>query len=181
MNGQREDNNNYLIEGITATDYNVAELTTTPLPSPDVIQEFKVQTSLYDATQGRNGGGNINAILKSGTNKIHFDAYEFFRNDALDSNTFFQNAAGVKRGDLKQNIFGGSGGGPLGSEGKFGYFFGNYQGSRQRSGIDNGTIISTTFPILPAVRDQASLLSSVLWQHDDADRSCGARPPEFQE
>jgi hypothetical protein len=157
VNGQREDNNNYLIEGITATDYNVAELTTTPLPSPDVIQEFKVQTSLYDATQGRNGGGNINAILKSGTNKIHMDAYEFFRNDALDSNTFFQNAAGVARGDLKQNIFGGSGGGPLGSEGKFGYFFGNYQGSRQRSGIDNGTIISTTFPILPAVRDQASL------------------------
>ncbi len=157
VNGQREDNNNYLIEGITATDYNVAELTTTPLPSPDVIQEFKVQTSLYDATQGRNGGGNINAILKSGTNKIHFDAYEFFRNDALDANTFFQNAADVRRGELKQNIFGGSGGGPLGSEGKFGYFFGNYQGSRQRSGIDNGTIISTTFPILPAVRDQASL------------------------
>ena len=68
VNGQREDNNNYLIEGISATDYNVAELTNTPLPNPDVIQEFKVQTSLYDASQGRNGGGNINAILKSGTN-----------------------------------------------------------------------------------------------------------------
>src|SRR5580704_2118513 len=68
VNGQREDNNNYLIEGISATDYNVAELTTTPLPNPDVVQEFKVQTSLYDASQGRNGGGNINAILKSGTN-----------------------------------------------------------------------------------------------------------------
>ena len=56
-NGQREDNNNYLIEGISATDYNVAELTTTPLPSPDVIQEFKVQTSLYDASQGRTAAG----------------------------------------------------------------------------------------------------------------------------
>ena len=64
VNGQREDNNNYQIEGITASDYNVAELTNTPLPSPDVVQEFKVQTSLYDATQGRNGGGNINAVLK---------------------------------------------------------------------------------------------------------------------
>jgi len=50
VNGQREDNNNYLIEGISATDYNVAQLTNTPLPNPDVIQEFKVQTSLYDAT-----------------------------------------------------------------------------------------------------------------------------------
>ncbi|MGB9403628.1 MAG: carboxypeptidase-like regulatory domain-containing protein, partial [Candidatus Acidiferrales bacterium] len=90
VNGQREDNNNYLIEGISATDYNVAELTNTPLPSPDVVQEFKVQTSLYDASQGRNGGGNINAILKSGTNSIHFDAYEFFRNNILNANNFFQ-------------------------------------------------------------------------------------------
>src|SRR5579871_5280599 len=71
VNGQREDNNNYLIEGISATDYNVAELTNTPLPNPDVIQEFKVQTSLYDASQGRNGGGNVNAILKSGTRNYH--------------------------------------------------------------------------------------------------------------
>jgi len=67
VNGQREDNNNYLIEGISATDYNVAQATNVPLPNPDTIQEFKVQTSLYDASQGRNGGGNVNAILKSGT------------------------------------------------------------------------------------------------------------------
>ena len=64
VNGQREDNNNYLIEGISATDYNVAQATYIPLPNPDVIQEFKVQTSLYDASQGRNGGGNVNAILR---------------------------------------------------------------------------------------------------------------------
>src|SRR3984893_4489284 len=62
VNGQREDNNNFLIEGISATDYNVAQATYVPLPNPDVIQEFKVQTSLYDASQGRNGGGNVNAI-----------------------------------------------------------------------------------------------------------------------
>src|SRR5207237_5547727 len=85
VNGQREDNNNYLIEGISATDYNVAELTNTPLPSPDVVQEFKVQTSLYDATQGRNGGGNINAILKSGTKSFHGSLFEFFRKDILNA------------------------------------------------------------------------------------------------
>src|SRR6266849_2750255 len=61
VNGQREDNNNFLIEGISATDYNVAQAKYVPLPNPDVIQEFRVQTSLYDA-QGRNGGGNVNAI-----------------------------------------------------------------------------------------------------------------------
>jgi hypothetical protein len=87
VNGQREDNNNYLIEGISATDYNVAQATYVPLPNPDVIQEFKVQTSLYDASQGRNGGGNVNAILKSGTRQFHGDAYEFFRNDVSTPTT----------------------------------------------------------------------------------------------
>ncbi len=75
VNGGREDNNNYLIDGITVADYAFGELTYTPLPSPDAIQEFKVSTSLYDATQGRNGGGNINASLKSGTNHFHGDLW----------------------------------------------------------------------------------------------------------
>ena len=70
VNGGREDNNNYLIEGISVADYSFGELTYTPLPNPDSIQEFKVSTSLYDATSGRNGGGNINATLKSGTAKF---------------------------------------------------------------------------------------------------------------
>lgn len=156
VNGQREDNNNYLIEGISASDYNVAELTNTPLPSPDVVQEFKVQTSLYDATQGRNGGGNINAILKSGTRNFHGSLFEFFRNTKLDANEWFNKRSQIDRGlsntrpDIKQNIFGGSLGGPLGREAKFGYFFINYQGTRQRSGLSNGTIISTTLPVLPS-------------------------------
>ena len=93
VNGQREDNNNYLLEGISATDYNVAQSYYVPLPNPDVIQEFRVQTSLYDASQGRNGGGNINAILRSGTRQLHGDAYEFFRNDALNANEYFHNAS----------------------------------------------------------------------------------------
>src|SRR5258707_950665 len=94
VNGQREDNNNFLIEGISATDYNVAQATYVPLPNPDVIQEFKVQTSLYDASQGRDGGGNVNAILKSGTKSFHVDVYEFFRNDVLNANEFFLNRQG---------------------------------------------------------------------------------------
>jgi hypothetical protein len=156
VNGQREDNNNYLIEGISATDYNVAELTNTPLPNADVIQEFRVQTSLYDATQGRNGGGNINAILKTGTRQFHGDAYEFFRNNVLNANDYFLNASGQSRPVLKQNIFGGSLGGPVGSE-KLGFFFVNYQGTRQRSGLSPGTFISTILPAIPADRSVASL------------------------
>src|SRR6267378_820868 len=158
VNGQREDNNNYLIEGISATDYNVAQATYVPLPNPDVIQEFKVQTSLYDASQGRNGGGNVNAILKSGTREFHGDLYEFFRNDILNANDYFLNAAVQKRPPVKQNIFGGSLGGPVGRE-KYGFFFVNYQGTRQRSGLSPGTFISSNIPLLPVDRSPASLES----------------------
>ncbi len=156
VNGQREDNNNFLIEGISATDYNVAQATYVPLPNPDVIQEFKVQTSLYDASQGRNGGGNVNAILKSGSRSYHGDVYEFFRNDVLNANDFFLNRQGQARPSVKQNIFGGSVGGPVVKE-KLGYFFVNYQGTRQRSGLSPGTFISTNIPSLPTDRSAASI------------------------
>ena len=156
VNGQREDNNNFLIEGISATDYNVAQATYVPLPNPDVIQEFKVQTSLYDASQGRNGGGNVNAILKSGSREYHGDLYEFFRNDVLNANDFFLNRQGQARPVVKQNIFGASVGGPALKE-KAGFFFVNYQGTRQRSGLSPGTFISSTIPSLPADRSDASI------------------------
>jgi hypothetical protein len=156
VNGQREDNNNFLIEGISATDYNVAQATYVPLPNPDVIQEFKVQTSLYDASQGRNGGGNVNAILKSGSRSYHGDVYEFFRNDVLNANDFFLNRNGQVRPSVKQNIFGASLGGPVVKE-KLGYFFVNYQGTRQRSGLSPGTFISTDIPSLPLDRSEGSI------------------------
>src|SRR6266852_5986679 len=161
VNGQREDNNNYLIEGISATDYNVSQSTNVPLPNPDVIEEFKVQTSLYDASQGRNSGGNVNAILKSGTKSFHGDAYEFFRNDVLNANEFFLNSAGQKRPSIKQNIFGGSLGGPVVAE-KFGFFFVNYQGTRQRSALSPGTQINNpAFPSLPTDRSAASIAAAL--------------------
>jgi Carboxypeptidase regulatory-like domain/TonB dependent receptor len=157
VNGQREDNNNYLIEGISATDYNVAQATNVPLPNPDTIQEFKVQTSLYDASQGRNGGGNVNAILRSGTHDIHGDVYEYFRNDVLNANEFFLNASSQPRPPVKQNIFGGSIGGPVVKD-KLGFFFVNYQGTRQRSALSPGTEINNpALPILPDDRSAANL------------------------
>ena len=157
VNGQRQDNNNYLLEGISVTDLRNSELFNTPLPSPDAVQEFKVQTSLYDATEGRNGGGNINAVLKSGTSRWHGSAFEFFRNDVLNANEYFQSQDGQPRPAVKQNLFGGSLGGPLGHASKAGYLFVNYQGTRQESGLSAGTIISTVLPVLPSDRSAASL------------------------
>jgi hypothetical protein len=156
VNGGREDNNNYLIDGISVADYSFGELTYTPLPNPDAIEEFKVSTSLYDATQGRNGGGNINASLKSGTSIFHGDAWEYFRNTALDAHDYFLGKVVVK-----QNIFGGDFGGPVGPKAKLGYFYVNYQGTRQRSGASPGTFINTTIPYVPLPdRQSASLLAS---------------------
>ncbi len=156
VNGGREDNNNYLIEGVSASDYSFGELTYTPVPNPDSIQEFKVGTSLYDATQGRNGGGNINAILKSGTSAFHGDLWEYFRNSDLDAEDFF-----LGKFQLKQNIFGGDFGGPVLEKAKLGYFYVNYQGTRQRSGDSLGTYISgALLTALPTARDCTTLVNT---------------------
>jgi Carboxypeptidase regulatory-like domain len=93
VNGQRPTNNNFQLEGVNANDVNLPVLDNLPLPNPDTIQEFKTQTSLYDASSGRNGGGNVQVNLKSGTAHYHGDAYEFFRNNVLNANDFFFNAA----------------------------------------------------------------------------------------
>jgi len=157
VNGQRQDNNNYLLDGISVPDLRNSQLFNTPLPSPDAVQEFKVQTSLYDATEGRNGGGNINAVFKTGSARWHGSIFEFFRNDVFNANEYFQAREGQPRPVVKQNLFGGSVGGPLGNQGKGGYLFLNYQGTRQRSGLSPGTIISTVLPVLPSDRSAASL------------------------
>lgn len=157
VNGQRQDDNNYLLDDISVSDRRNSELLNTPLPSPDAVEEFKVQTSLYDATEGRNGGGNINAVLKSGTLRWHGSAFEFFRNDALNANEYFQKRQGQPRPVVKQNLFGGSLGGPIGHEGKGGFLFANYQGTRQVSGLSPGATISTVIPVLPSDRSAASL------------------------
>jgi Carboxypeptidase regulatory-like domain len=167
VNGGREDNNNYLIEGISASDYAFGELTYTPLPNPDSIDEFKVSTSLYDASQGRNGGGNVNATLKSGSLKYHGDLWEYFRNTSLDAEDYFLGKVVVK-----QNIFGGDFGGPVGPGAKLGFFYVNYQGTRQRSGDSPGTYINTSIPVLPTARDQTTLINTFF-----CGAACGGATP----
>ena len=93
VNGQRPTNNNFQLEGVNANDVNLPILDNIPLPNPDTVEEFKTQTSLYDASSGRNRGGNVQVNLKSGTSHYHGDAYEFFRNNVLNANDFFFNAA----------------------------------------------------------------------------------------
>jgi hypothetical protein len=119
-----------------------------PIPSPDAIGEFKVQTSTYDASYGRNPGANVNLITKSGTNQLHGSLFEFFRNEDLNANSFFQNLyGGGTQQILKQNQFGGTAGGPVKKDKLF--FFGSYQGTRMRNGIAPGGSESTLLPPIP--------------------------------
>lgn len=125
--------NNYILDGIDNNNDEVDFLNGTAyvsLPPPDAIQEFKIQTSNFSAEFGRAGGAVVNAAIKSGTNQFHGTAWEYLRNDKLDANGFFQNAAGLKKGELRRNEYGGSVGGPIFRNKTF--FFGDYNGIRIR-------------------------------------------------
>ncbi len=145
VNGQRTTSNSVRINGVDANSVGTNSTPNIAVPATDSLQEFVVQTSLYDASQGRNAGGNVEAITKSGGARYHGNIYEFLRNDALNANDFFLNAAGRPRPVLTRNQFGGTIGGPVVREKAF--FFASYQGTRERNGASLNN--SLTFPVIP--------------------------------
>jgi hypothetical protein len=154
VNGQRGTANNLVINGIDANNLGSNNFSTVPIPAPDTIEEFRVQTSLYDASQGKTSGGNVNVLTKGGGPEYHGELYEFFRNDDLNANSFFFNRSGTPRAELRQNQFGGNFGGPVPKVSKT-FFFGSYEGTRQINGL-SGAIIGR-FPVLPAQRTRANI------------------------
>ncbi|MBA3247694.1 MAG: TonB-dependent receptor [Pyrinomonadaceae bacterium] len=154
VNGARVTNNNFQINGIDANSMGTNSAPSLSVPAPETIQEFKVQTSLYDATFGRSGGGNVQAITKAGTNEYHGGLYEFFRNEALNANNPFLKAAGVERPVLKRNVFGGLIGGPIREDKMF--FFASYQGTRERNGASPINSLSSNILITPGLTDDRS-------------------------
>ena len=138
VNGAREDSNNFLLDGIYNGDPKLNTFGATP--PVDAIQEFEVVTSAYDASFGRNAGGQVNVVTKSGTNVLHGSAYEFFRNGALDARNFFA-PSGESKPQYQRNQFGASLGGPIRKDRTF--FFGDYEGRRVREGITEVTNVPT--------------------------------------
>ncbi len=145
-NGSRGDQNNYLMDGSSVVNYvsgTASQSGSFPgiaIPNPDSIAEFKVQTSQYDASSGRNPGANVEVVTKSGTNSFHGDVWEYNRNNFFNANDYFYKQTEVQVLDepnapqtLKQNTFGGTIGGPIKKDKLF--FFGSYQGLRQVNGI----------------------------------------------
>ena len=131
VNGSRSTSNSVVINGTDANSIGTGSTPNLAVPATDSLDEFIVQTSQYDASQGRVAGGIIAAVTKSGTNSFHGNLYEFFRNTALDANNYFLNASAVPRPPYHRNQFGGTLGGPLVKDRM--WFFVSYQGSRERN------------------------------------------------
>ncbi len=147
INGQREFANAFIVNGSDSEeDVNMG---TAIIPNLDSIEEFRILTSNFDAEYGEFSGGQINVITKSGTNSFHGDVFEFLRNTDLDARNYFS----PTRGTFIQNQFGGTFGGPI-KKNKI-FFFSDYQGTRQRQGVDTGLI-----PV-PSAQDRAGDLSDL--------------------
>jgi Carboxypeptidase regulatory-like domain/TonB-dependent Receptor Plug Domain len=142
VNGQRSTSNNVIIDGTQVNSPGTNSTPSLTVPPPDAIDQFIVQTSMYDASQGRNSGGNVAVVTKSGTNRFHGNLFEYFRNDALNANDFFLNETGRPRPELKRNQFGFTLGGPIIHDRTF--FFVAYQGTRERNGTSPTYSLGTT-------------------------------------
>lgn len=123
----------------------------------DTIQEFRVSTSAFGAEYGRNAGGVVSAVTKSGTNNLHGTLFHFLRNDNLDAAQWEDNAFGREQPEFKRNQFGGTVGGPIVRDKTF--FFGSYEGVRERLGtttvdgvpneaVRQGTVAASVRPYL---------------------------------
>ncbi len=146
VNGQRTTSNSVKINGIDANSIGTNSTPNLAVPSTESLQEFIVQTSLYDASNGRNAGGNVEAVTRSGGNDFHGNIFYFLRNKALNANEPFIKARGLERPILTRNQFGGTLGGRIVRDKAF--FFFSYQGTRERNGLSLSN--SLTFPSVPA-------------------------------
>ena len=118
-------------------------------PNPEAIEEFRLLENNYTAEYGRNGGGTVTEVIKSGTNAIHGSLFDYLRNDAFNANDYIDNSLGNPRPVLKRNQFGGTVGGPISipklvdGKDRFFFFFG-YQGQRQTQTVNQGFVATYT-------------------------------------
>ncbi|MBM3737901.1 MAG: carboxypeptidase regulatory-like domain-containing protein, partial [Acidobacteria bacterium] len=145
VNGNREMSNNYMLDGVDNNFRRNALIIVRP--TVESIQEFKMQTNLFGAEQGRNSGATVNVITKSGSTQFHGSAFEFLRNDHLDARNYFNAKSTSVKPPFRQNQFGGSLGGPIVKNKVF--LFGDYEGLRKAQGT-NTTVNTVPTPALRA-------------------------------
>ena len=134
ISGGRNDSNTFVLDGNLNND--LLDNGVVYNPNPDAIQEFKVLTSNFSAEYGRNAGGIVTVVTKSGTNDFHGTAFEYNRNTDYNANDYIDNSLGLPRPILKRNQYGGTVGGPILKNKLF--FFLAYQGQRQTQIITSG-------------------------------------------
>ncbi len=147
IGGGRNDSVTFLLDG--GNNNNLLNNSYVANPNPDAIEEFRVLESNYSAEYGRNAGGIVSVVTKSGTNSLHGTAYDYIRNTDFDANDFFSNELGAPRNILKRNQFGATIGGPIyipkviDGRNKLFFFFA-YQGQRQSSIAQYGDVAAYT-------------------------------------
>ncbi len=153
INGQDPRSNVYLIDGTTQNDFtnSPAGSAASTVLGTETIREFRVETNAYSAEFGRNSGGQINALTKSGTNEVHGALFYFHRNDNLDTRNFFD---GAEQPEFRRHQFGGTVGGPIRKNKTF--FFAGYEALQSDRGrtINSVTITEEARegPVDPAVQ-----------------------------
>ena len=171
VNGSNPAQNNYQMDGAAinsiaslghADDQNVGA--GIGIPNPDALQEFKVQTSTFDASYGRNPGANVNVVTKSGTNDVHGTAFYFLRDTSLNAKPFFydqtKSESAPERPVLDQHQYGFTLGGPVVKDRLF--LFGSWQGTRQKNGLSGGgTINVDLYPIPEGDRSTAEFAQAL--------------------
>jgi hypothetical protein len=123
VNGNREQTNSYLLDGVDMTE--TVDNRVAYQPNPDALAEISVETNNYAADVGNVAGAVISSVLKSGSNRFRGNAFEFYRNSDMDANTWENNRSGAAKAQRTQHIFGGTFGGPIIKNKLF--FFGNFQ------------------------------------------------------
>jgi hypothetical protein len=155
--GTTETENNFQMDGVEINDLQASGSFSggVAIPNPDTIAEFKVQSSQYDASYGRNAGANVNVVTKTGANQFHGSLWEFFRNEALNANSYFLKQQDQPRPVLRQHQPGFTFGGPIKHDKVF--FFTSYQSTRQVNGVDPQCSTSLNTPPLTNDRSAAAL------------------------
>jgi Carboxypeptidase regulatory-like domain len=142
VNGNSSTQNNFVLDGGDNNSYttNLQDQSAQGVqPAVDSLAEFKLQTRDYDVEYGRSAGGVVNVAIKSGTNGLHGDVYEYFRNDKLDARDYF--ATSGPKPILQQNQFGFTLGGPIRKDKTF--FFVNWEARRIRNGLTLQGLVPT--------------------------------------
>ncbi len=179
VNGTRTTSNSLQFNGVDATNLlsNEGSLIENISPAPETIQEVKLQTSLYDASTGRNGGGNFQILTRSGSNELHGSVYWFFQNRALNANDFFFNLDGIERPKADRQEYGFTLGGPIVPDKVF--FFGGYQRTDATTGFVPTASSTVDLPLgldfVSGTRTAADLVAGF----NQARAACGIAPLSF--